>query len=415
MVMIATHETDDRGKMHLEIVMSPQEVAEEMKFIGREIMEPNSSGQNINDYRALVMERYAEKAFRKKKVMPATRVLFMTKSDLVEGEEYSFLAVFMPKPTLTLSSYEPVKISDCAIDITEEHIQSLIDEMRQEHKSLVLQGSDVPVGKSSSVEFAIETTRDGEDYTPLWAKRRLYRLEDDFLPEAFDEQLIGMVPGETKTIEFTMQYVPEESEDERPVDTTFISTVTVHGVYEETLPEVDDAWVKYTFMDLRTVEELRAFVRKKLTAEQEAILDETKRHQIVSALAQRLEGSIPDTLFEAKFTEFHQAFEEQIKESGSTLEEYLKEEKVDPGQFRMESMLKIREQLKQAFALDAYAEHHAIDAAPEDYESFFREINPEASHIVRQDFELNGRMYIADEGARRIAAMKHLESRALAS
>ena len=68
--------------------------------------------------------------------------------------------------------------------------------------------------------------------------------------------------------------------------------------------------------------------------------------------------------------------------------------------------MKLREQLKQAFALDAYADYFALEASPQDYETFFSEINPEAPSLLHQDFEMNGRMYIADEGALRISALR---------
>ena len=110
-----------------------------------------------------------------------------------------------------------------------------------------------------------------------------------------------MLPNETKEIKFTMQYVPEESTDKEPIETAFVSTVTVYGVYEETLPEMSDAWVASTFMDLRTVDDLYEFARKQLEAEQEVRIDEAQRHQIVSALARRLQEQISDNLFESKF------------------------------------------------------------------------------------------------------------------
>ena len=126
-------------------------------YVRQEILDAEPGEINYNKFRSLIMERYSAKGFKENNLLPVTRVLFMTKEDLLEGKEYSFQAAFMAKPKFTLSSYDPVKITKRSTDVKMEEVNELIDEIRQEHKSLVLQSPEALVSETSSVEFAIET------------------------------------------------------------------------------------------------------------------------------------------------------------------------------------------------------------------------------------------------------------------
>jgi len=190
----------------------------------------------------------------------------------------------------------------------------------------------------------------------------------------------------------------------------FISTVTVQKIYNEQQPDLTDEWVRGTFPKYRSVAEWKDALAHAVYAEQQRIIDEDLTYQAVSSLVRRVEGTLPDELYEAKFSEFYRMYEEQASREGKTLKGYLDQQKIDIGQFKMDIMMSIRGQLKQALALDAYALHHNLQPSDQDYHDFYTEIDPENPQRVAFDLEANGRTYLTHEGALRIAAQRHLRT-----
>ena len=70
---------------------------------------------------------------------------------------------------------------------------------------------------------------------------RTYLMGRGYMPEGFDEALIGMEPGQTK--EFTFE-APLGTENGEVVNKPISCTVTVKEIQQEVVPVIDDAWVK---------------------------------------------------------------------------------------------------------------------------------------------------------------------------
>ncbi len=410
--MDTTKELKESGQAFLDVGLSASEVAEEIAFIETHFAAESFPGEGLDKYRAALMERQAEKAMCQEGLLPLTMPLFRTKDNLADGKGFAFQVVFFPKPELGLNLDTPISVKAASAAVSQDLIEARIDEIRENYRVLCTKEEGSVVEAEDSVEFAIETTMDGEPYSPLSASKRLYKLGEGFLSEEFDQALMGMAQGETKNIEFIMDVAPPEG-DEEPEKKTFRSTVTIQALLHDEVPAVDDEWVAQAFPEVGTAEALCQLVEQEIGDEQKAIIEEDRRYQAVSALAKRLEGPIPDFVFQAKINEFMQAFEAQAKDEGMTLPEYLKQQETDIGEFKMSIMLKVREQLKQAFALDAYARIHQIEAEQQDFDDFYQELNPSDPEQASREYKLNGRGYIAAEAALRIAATRHVLGHAI--
>ena len=100
---------------------------------------------------------------------------------------------------------------------------------------------------------------DGEEIKALTCEDRTYLMGRGYMPEGFDEALVGMEPGQTK--EFTFE-APLGTENGEVVNKPISCTVTVKEIQQEVVPIIDDAWVKANMPMFASREALIADMRR---------------------------------------------------------------------------------------------------------------------------------------------------------
>src|SRR5262249_6383218 len=112
-------------------------------------------------------------------------------------------------------------------------------------------------------------------------------------PPGFDEQLLGLEAGATKS--FTLRY-PSDYEVGELAGADVGYTVTVKAIKRRRLPELDDEFAK----DLgeETLESLRKRVRDDLAHEAGHAAERDIRAQLMKALAARVPFELPASLVE---------------------------------------------------------------------------------------------------------------------
>ena len=130
--------------------------------------------------------------------------------DLVaNGKDFSFSFEVEVKPEFELSSYEPVEIELPAEGATDEEVETQIDQLREHYFELVDATAATKVKPENWVEIAIKATDDaGEDIPSITTESRLWGMDSTLLPQAFNDELMGMKKGQTK--EFDID-VPAEA------------------------------------------------------------------------------------------------------------------------------------------------------------------------------------------------------------
>lgn len=354
------------------------------------------------------MNAMAPFAITKKSIEPIMEPELNSGMELVAGKEYTFVAIVTPKPHYELSSYDPVAVRIPEVSISEEEIDDQILKLAERHAtSEEDKGAAVSLGSEIIIGIASVFKDTGEAIAHLTADRREYVLGAGFLPEDFDQHVIGMKAGESKTFDFDIPGIPG-GDAELGAPRTATTTVTLTQVNRRVIPTITSAWVEAKIPQVNTLDELRQMMREQGLEYKNREQENMKFFLVASALAERFKGSIADDIYEYTRADMLANLSEQLKQNGMTLPQYIQSMGMEDQQFNMNFMMQVRETLRQSFALDALARHLKITINDEDVADTLSRMAPGNEQRARADLEGSGRMFLLTEAAMRTKANKWL-------
>ena len=324
------------------------------------------------------------------------------------GKGLSFKATVLLRPQYEIDDFSPVKITIQKPQISEHEIEQQLLMMAEEQAVYQpIEGRSAQYG--DDVFFSITTVNSKGDEVPyLTFERRAYKIGQRYLPGGFDEELLGMEVGQTKTFTIKLDDYNPENPDKPLKAESYTFTVTFLELNEYILPDINDSWVKENIPGLSSVSELREDIRRQGNEYKQAELEKTKRYAAATAFAKRFKGKIADEYYELTRDEILNGMRQSLEEQGSSLEEFIDEQPGGEQQFYTLLMMQAREMLVNDFSLDALACHLKIKVTEEDIEETFQLMAPGFEKEARMEFEMTGQMYVIQEGAKRNKANKWL-------
>ena len=224
-------------------------------------------------------------------------------------------------------------------------------------------GEDGKVIESSKREGFVFTIGTGEN---------IYKIDDD---------IIGMKKGETK--EVTKTYAADDSDKELAGKTKKIS-VTVTALKVRNLPALDDELAQDVNSNYKTLDDMKADIRKNLELAMNRRINELKSNALLEALVEKNKFDIPASMLKAEvenrwrmmaqqFQTTTEQLEKLFASSGQTKEEMLKNWEPDS-----EKMLKAR------VIVDALLRERNISVTPEEIEEEYSRIAAESNVTVEE-------------------------------
>jgi trigger factor len=229
-------------------------------------------------------------------------------------------------------------------------------------------------------------------------------------PPGFDQELVGLEPGASKTftIHFPADYPTAELAG---IDMTY--TVTVHGIKKRVLPALDDEFAK-DLGDFETLETLRARVREDLEHEARHAADREMRAELMKQLAARVPFEVPISLVEREIDRRIEDFARRLMEQHVDP----REAGIDWNAFRESQREPAHEAVAGALALDEIARREGLAVAEEEVErevARYGERTGRTPAAVRARLEKEGGMSRIHAGLRREKSIDFLMARATIS
>ncbi len=234
------------------------------------------------------------------------KVLHFKTPETVEFNDdgtFNFTMPLILAPTFELPEYKDIEIQVASADATEEEQQSELNGILERYadyddvEDRALKADDIAVidftstldGKplEESVEKPVGILAGKEDY---WVQIK----EDAFLP-GFTKQLEGAAKDETREVTCT---VGEEFPLPDLHGKELLFSVTVKGIKDQKLPELDDKFVEETlqFGKDKTVDDLKELISEQITMQKKKQIEEDKVNQIVEALLERVDFPLPEEM-----------------------------------------------------------------------------------------------------------------------
>ncbi len=279
-------------------------------------------------------------------------------------EPVAFKATVPLRPLVNLNQYKTVRVVKEPVEVTQEQIDSVIEQLRFNAAPWSPAERPVKLGDLATMDIeGYENQKEVLRQTGI-AFRPLKDLPNPV--PGFSEQLEGVAIGQSK--EFVLTFLPENPNKD-VAGKTFRFKVTVHEVKEKQLPALDDAFVKSLGEGLETVDQLKERVAKNLTAAAESSTKDRYEQQVLDAIAKQATLEYPPVLVEHEIDHMLDDQMRQLQRSKVTFEEYLKSIGKTAEQLREELKPAGTQRLVNSLILGKVVEEEQINALPEEVDS----------------------------------------------
>ncbi len=409
--MKVTEKKLDDGNVLLEAAASPAEVGHAFTLaqyafaqqMGIQIMPGQSVAQaveqraGVKDLDSIVRPQVADFlvpfALDKRNIVPAYPAKPVYKEDPKRGAAFEFTMTVTPKPEYELTSYEPVSITVPSLEISEAEIDQQIAYMAESYAEFVAD-EPRPIAAGDSALIALEASQNGKALEGLNTDGRTLVLGLGLMPPSFEEQLIGMQPGETKEFSFDVP-VPAGQAPEK-ID----AKVTVREIQKKVLPTIDDAWVTKNMPLYPSLEALRQGIADTMMMSMKPQYDQLKLQVAASELGKRFQGKIEDAVYEAMRDTLLASMRAQVSAQGMSFEDFVASQGGDQA-FNMMLMLQTREMLVQGYALDAVFRHEKLTINDDDILAVCATMSPQDPQAIKRQMDEEGRGFALREMAER--------------
>lgn len=330
-----------------------------------------------------------------------------------DGKDFTYSFEIEVKPEIALSSYEPVAITMPNSEVTDEMVDSEVDDLRKHYYDIVDANANTKVKEENFVDLNMKATDDnGDALDSLTFESTQYGMGSGQMPKTFEDQLLGMKKGESK------QFAIDVPADATPMIQSVMGKtskinfdITVNVVKKRQMPELTDEWV-HDKIGFETVDELKDQIRQSIEEENNTALPRLRENRALDALAERLEEEVPESLCEETETNLLQDFFRRLQAQGMTLDSYLQAQGITSQKFRDDVKEQARDMTKQDMALDAWAKHYDFTVTDEEVSEEFAKSGAQDPAAVEQEWRESGQLYLIRQGILRQKASDDVVAKA---
>ncbi|HXH04101.1 MAG TPA: trigger factor [Candidatus Competibacteraceae bacterium] len=207
------------------------------------------------------------------------------------GQDLEYYAIFEVFPEFKVQGLEGIKVERPVAEVAEADIDSMIENLRQQRTRWNEVSRAAQNGDRVTLDF--EGKLEGADFPGNKGENVPLVLGSGRMIPGFEEALIGLVGGESKTFMVTFpQDYPNKDLAGKPVS----FSATVKTVAEPVLPEVDEAFVKSFGIDDGSVESLRKALRENMERELKQGIKAVVKRQVMQGLLDANPIDLPQAL-----------------------------------------------------------------------------------------------------------------------
>ena len=270
-------------------------------------------------------------------------------------------------PEVKLGQYKGLEAPKAEVKVVAADVNARLKEMADRNSRLVSVERAVKKGDTADIDF--EGFDNGVAFDG--GKGENFDLEigsGSFVP-GFEDQLIGMKAGEEKDIDITFpeNYTPELAG--KPV----VFHVKVNEVKEKQVPAIDDEFAK-DVSEFDTLKDLKADIKKKLTAERTESAQRAFEDVLMAKVAEGIEADIPEEMVELQAERMMEQFKQQLASQGIPFDQYLKMTNTAEADFRKQAQGPAADQVKMNLAVEAIIKAEGLEASDEDVESEMKSV-----------------------------------------
>ena len=285
----------------------------------------------------------------------------------VTKDGFTFKATTPVYPEVTLGEYKGLKAEKPEVKVLAADVDERLKALADRNTRLVSVDRAAKSGDTAVIDF--EGFLDGKPFDGGKGENHNLELGSGSFVPGFEDQVIGMKAGEEKDIDITFpeNYTPELAG--KPV----VFKCKIHEVKETQKPELDDEFAK-DVSEFDTLKDLKADIKKKLTAERTESAQRAFEDVLMAKVAEGIEADIPEEMVELQAERMMEQFKQQLASQGIPFDQYLKMTNTAEADFRKQAQGPAADQVKMDLAVEAIIKAEGLEASDEDVESEMKSV-----------------------------------------
>jgi trigger factor len=326
------------------------------------------------------LSKAVSQAFTDEKIQALDRPQVDVKK-FVPGQELEFVAEAEILPKITLGKYKTLGVKKNVGKVSKADIDDVIERMRKglaDKKDVTRAAKDGDetvidfVGKKDGVAFDGGTA---EDYA-------LTIGSNQFIP-GFEEGVVGHKPGDTFDIDVTF---PADYHAANLAGAPVVFTVTLKSIKEIVLPAVDDKLAAKAG-PFKTVEELKADIKRELEANKEREALDKFKDELVGKLIEVSTVPVPEILINDQSQSIEQDMTQNLAYQGMSLDMYLESKKQTKDEWLADEVKTAAEnRVKAGLVLAELSKVENVTATDEELAEKIRQYQEQYGNKANQDF-----------------------------
>lgn len=220
-------------------------------------------------------------------------------------------------PKIELGDYKAIRIARPAVKIEPAEIDKTIEELRRREATRI--EKEVAAVLGDEMVFDFKGTKGGESVRGASAENHTLKLgSGQFIP-GFEEELVGLKPGDQKTFQTTF---PKDYHEESLQGAEVQFEVKVKRVTELVLPQVNDEFAA-AVGPFKNVGEMKADIADRLARSQADQAARDYENKVLDELLKRSEFKAPDALVRQQLDRMKQELSQNLAYSGLDIDKYL--------------------------------------------------------------------------------------------
>jgi len=280
------------------------------------------------------------------------------------GQAWTYHVILDVRPEFELdpAAYKGLELKEPDLEVTDEEVESRLDELRQRQAVLVPLEEDRPAAIGDVVVVNYESFVGDEPVEGGAADNVEVELGGGQVQEEIEVALVKTKPGDMVNAE--VDY-PEESNNPKLAGKTVTFKLLVKDIKTKVLPELDDDFAQSVGPEFESLSVLKERIAGELENGYQEQKDSALRQQILDAIRELGEFELPGSLVEEEAGEMAERFLQRLKSSGMDLGQAALDSERLKNDFRPQAERKVR----AGIVLGRIAELEQVEAEDQDVEA----------------------------------------------
>ncbi|OLD23423.1 MAG: trigger factor [Chloroflexi bacterium 13_1_40CM_3_65_12] len=301
--------------------------------------------------------------------------------ELERGRPARLKATVSVMPEVTLGEAASLKVATPSVEVTDEMLERRLQAVREPMAEITPVDREARLGDVAVIDVEVEA--DGQVVPSESRQAMEAELKEGVLLPELLETIPGAKVGETRSV--TVKF-PDDYGEPRLAGKDGTIKITVQGIKEKVLPDLDDALAKQLSDGKHeTVEAYRGATREQLEESAKELAQLAREQAAVKALVDASEVDIPDALVERELASHLDSLDRSLHRQGLRLDRYLEYLGKTPDQWIADERPEAEARLKVDLVLDEFAKREHIEPTEEEIDRFIDE-------QAAKDEELKGRL-----------------------